>query len=171
MKKHVTIYTDGGCRPSNPGPGGYGIVFLHKQHRKERSGGFRWTTNNRMELLAAIIALETLKQPCRVTVHSDSKYLVDAMTAGWAKRWRANNWRRNKQGDAAKNPDLWQRLLDAADRHEVEWVWVRGHSGVPDNERCDELARLAAQQPDLPVDTVYEAEDLPKVAEQTGTYR
>ena len=169
--KQVTIYTDGGCNPSNPGPGGYGAVLLYGEHRRELSGGFRWTTNNRMELLAAITALESLKQSCQITLHSDSKYLVDAMNAGWAKRWQANQWRRNKRGDAAKNPDLWQRLLDAAERHQVKWVWVRGHTGIPENERCDELARQAAQVPELPIDTGYVADDLPQVAEPSGTYR
>jgi len=169
--KQVTIYTDGGCNPSNPGPGGYAAVLLYDDHRKELVGGMRWTTNNRMELLAAIVALESLKQGCQVTVYSDSKYLVDAMNAGWAKRWQANNWRRNKRGELAKNPDLWQRLLDAAQRHQLQWVWVRGHTGVAENERCDVLAKQAAQTPDLPVDSAYEAEQLPRVAEPTGTYR
>jgi ribonuclease HI len=159
IPKQVTIYTDGGCQPSNPGPGGYGAVLLHGEHRKELTSGYRWTTNNRMELMAAICALEALQKPCDVTLHSDSKYLVDAMNVGWAKRWQANNWKRNKRGDAAKNPDLWQRLLDAAALHDVTWVWVRGHSGVPENERCDQLAQQAARSPDLPVDSAYEAEN------------
>jgi ribonuclease HI len=131
-------------------------VLRYNGHYKELSGGFRLTTNNRMELLAAILALEALKRPCQVTLYSDSKYLVDAMTLGWAHRWRANDWKRNKQGDRALNPDLWERLLEAAERHRVEFVWVRGHSGVTDNERCDELARQAAGRPDLPADEVYE---------------
>lgn len=146
-------------------------MLLYGEHRREISGGFRWTTNNRMELLAAITALESLKHPCQVTLHSDSKYLVDAMKAGWAKRWQANQWRRNKRGDTAKNPDLWQRLLAAAERHQVSWVWVRGHTGIPENERCDELARQAAKMPELPVDSGYTADDLPQVAEPTGRYR
>ena len=148
----VDIWTDGGCRPHNPGPGGYGVVLRCNGHYKELSGGFRYTTNNRMELLAAIIALETLSQSCRVTLHSDSKYVVDAVKLGWAKRWQAHGWKRNKQGDPALNPDLWQRLLDAIARHQVDFVWVRGHSGVADNERCDALARQAAGCSDLPVD-------------------
>lgn len=152
----VVIHTDGGCRPTNPGPGGYGVVLRWNGHSKELSGGFRLTTNNRMELLAAIVALEALNRPCEITLHSDSRYLVDAMTKGWARRWRANDWTRNKQGDRALNPDLWQRLLEAVERHRVEFVWVRGHSGVADNERCDELARQAAGRPDLPADEVYE---------------
>ena len=152
----VTIYTDGGCSPTNPGPGGYGVVLRANGRRRELSGGFRLTTNNRMELTAAIVALEALKRPCEVTLHSDSKYLVDAMSRGWAARWRANGWKRNRR-DKALNPDLWGRLLDLAERHQVTFVWVRGHSGVPDNERCDELARLAARQPDLPPDPGYQA--------------
>lgn len=168
--KHVSIYTDGGCRPSNPGPGGYGIVLNYNGQRKELSGGFRWTTNNRMELLAAIIGLEALKQPCQVTLYSDSKYLVDAMTAGWAKRWQSQGWRRNKKGEKAKNPDLWARLLDAAKRHKIDWQWVRGHSGITENERCDQLATQAAQGQNLPIDEGYEAEQLPQVAETKGSY-
>lgn len=152
----VVVYTDGGCRPTNPGPGGYGVVLRYNGHYKELSGGFRLTTNNRMELLAAIVGLEALNRPCEVTLYSDSRYLVDAMTRGWATRWRANDWKRNKQGDKALNPDLWQRLLEAVERHRVEFVWVRGHSGVADNERCDELARQAAGRPDLPADEIYE---------------
>ncbi len=148
----VHIWTDGGCRPSNPGPGGYGVVLRYNDQRKELSGGFRHTTNNRMELLAAIVGLESLNRPCRVTLHSDSKYLVDAINLGWARRWQANGWKRNKQGDKALNPDLWQRLLDLIAQHRVEFVWVRGHSGVADNERCDALARQAAQADNLPVD-------------------
>jgi ribonuclease HI len=148
----VHIWTDGGCRPSNPGPGGYGVVLRYNGHCKELSGGFRHTTNNRMELLAAIVGLESLNRPCQVTLHSDSKYLVDAINLGWARRWQANGWKRNKQGDKALNPDLWQRLLELIAQHQVECVWVRGHSGVADNERCDALARQAAQAGDLPVD-------------------
>ena len=149
------MYTDGGCRPSNPGPGGYGVVLLYGDHRKELSGGFRLTTNNRMEIMAAIIGLETLKTPCNVTLHSDSKYLVDAMSKGWAKKWQAKNWQRNYK-EKAKNPDLWQRLLTAVVHHKVQFVWVKGHSGIAENERCDELATHAAQQPNLPSDEGYE---------------
>ena len=149
------MYTDGGCRPSNPGPGGYGVVLLYEDHRKELSGGYRLTTNNRMEIMAAIIGLETLKIPCNVTLHSDSKYLVDAMSKGWAKKWQAKNWQRNDK-EKAKNPDLWQRILDVAARHKVRFVWVKGHAGIAENERCDELATLAAQQPNQPADEGYE---------------
>ena len=151
--KEVTIYTDGACT-GNPGAGGYGAVIIYKENRKEISGGFRLTTNNRMEMMAAIAALQTLKMKCTVTLHSDSKYIVDAVTKGWAKRWQANNWKRNKK-EKAKNPDLWQKLLDLCNQHQVDFVWVKGHAGIPENERCDTLAVAAAHQPDLPNDYGY----------------
>jgi ribonuclease HI len=150
---HVTIYTDGACL-GNPGPGGFGAVLLYGSNRREVSGGFRRTTNNRMEMMAAIAALEALKEPCQVTLYSDSQYLVNAMSKGWAERWRANGWRRNKR-ELAINPDLWARLLDLCGYHTVEFLWVRGHSGTRENERCDRLAVAAAHQPGLPVDEGY----------------
>jgi ribonuclease HI len=150
----VEIYTDGGC-VNNPGPGGYGVILLHKGHRKELSGGFRRTTNNRMEILAAIKALEALRSKCRVTIYSDSQYLVNAIEQGWARRWQANGWRRN-QKEKAINPDLWERLLSLVDRHEVRFNWVRGHAGHPENERADGLARMAALGEHLGVDEMYE---------------
>jgi ribonuclease HI len=150
----VTLYTDGACI-GNPGPGGYGIVLLYEGHRKELSGGFRLTTNNRMELLAAIVGLRALKTRCSVTLYSDSRYLVESMTQGWAQQWRANRWRRGKRGKAL-NADLWEQLLDLCDQHEVEFVWVEGHAGNRENERCDRLSMQAAQRQDLPADTVYE---------------
>ena len=153
-KQNVTIHTDGACL-GNPGPGGYGVVLrseeLSEERRKELAGGFRETTNNRMELTAAIIGLEALKEPCTVTLYSDSRYLVDAISKGWAKRWQANGWKRNKR-DAAVNPDLWARLLKLLDQHDVEFRWVRGHAGNRENERCDKLASEAARQSHLPVD-------------------
>jgi ribonuclease HI len=151
--RKVTIYTDGACL-GNPGPGGYGVVLLYGDHRKEMSGGFRLTTNNRMEIMAAIVGLEALKGPCAVTLYSDSQYLVDAMMKGWAARWRANGWLRNKK-DKAVNPDLWGRLLDLCSLHVVEFKWVKAHSGNPENERCDKLSRQAASRPGLPEDTGY----------------
>lgn len=151
--KKVIIYTDGACL-GNPGPGGYGVVLLFGDHRKEITGGFRLTTNNRMEMMAAIVGLESLKGTCSVTLYSDSQYLVEAVNKGWAARWRANGWRRNKR-ERAVNPDLWGRLLDLCSRHRIEFVWVRGHSGNPENERCDKLSRQAASQPGLPDDTGY----------------
>jgi len=150
----VTIYTDGACI-GNPGPGGYGVVLLHGKHRKELSGGFRLTTNNRMEMMAAIVALRTLKKKCAVKLTSDSQYLVNTMKQGWAEGWRKNGWKRNKK-EKALNPDLWEQLLDLCDRHEVKFFWVRGHSGNRENERCDRLSVQAAKQKDLPPDTEYE---------------
>lgn len=157
-RKQVTIYTDGACS-GNPGAGGYGIVLMYQQHRKELSGGFRLTTNNRMEMMAAIVGLEALKFPCEVRLYTDSRYLVDAMTQGWAKRWQANGWKRNKK-EMAKNPDLWQTLLELCQQHQVEFAWVKGHAGDPENECCDRLAVEAAQQSDLPPDLGYEATSL-----------
>ncbi|CCO09122.1 ribonuclease HI [Desulforamulus hydrothermalis] len=148
--KEVIIYTDGACS-GNPGPGGYGVVLLYKGHRKELSGGFRNTTNNRMEILAAIVGLEQLKERCSVTLYTDSQYLVNAIEQGWAKKWRANGWMRNKK-EPALNADLWERLLKLLEYHQVKFVWVRGHAGNPENERCDRLAVEAARQPDLPPD-------------------
>ena len=152
----VTIYTDGACI-GNPGPGGYGAVLLHSGARRELSGGFRLTTNNRMEILAAIEGLAALKEACSVTLYSDSRYLVDAMEKGWAERWRANAWRRNKK-ERAVNPDLWQRLLDLAAKHDVAFKWVRGHAGNRENERADSLAFAAAKGARLAIDEVYERE-------------
>jgi ribonuclease HI len=153
-RKKVTIYTDGACL-GNPGPGGYGVVLLYGGRRKELSGGFRLTTNNRMELLAVIVGLRALKERCSVTVYSDSQYVVRTISEGWAARWRENGWKRNKK-DKAINADLWAQLLDLCDEHEVKMVWVRGHSGVKENERCDELSVAAANQKGLPPDAGYE---------------
>jgi len=157
--KHVTLYTDGGCI-NNPGPGGYGVVLIYNSHRKELSGGFRRTTNNRMEIFAAITGLEALKEPCRVALFSDSQYLVHAIQKGWARKWRANNWRRSHK-EKAINPDLWERLLKLCEMHDVQFQWVRGHAGHPENERCDQLAKAAAQGPDLAIDTGYIESGLP----------
>lgn len=157
--KKVTIYTDGACI-GNPGPGGYGVVLLHRNRRKELSGGYRRTTNNRMELTAAIVGLRALEGLCAVTLHTDSRYLVDAVTKGWAARWRANGWMRTKR-DPALNPDLWAQLLDLCDQHQVEFVWVRGHAGDPENERCDQLAWQAARRRGLPPDEGYESAQAP----------
>ena len=150
----VLIYTDGGAI-GNPGPGGYGVVLRYGDHRKELSGGFRWTTNNRMELMACIEALRALKFECPVVLFSDSAYVVDGMTKRWPERWRSNGWRtRNDQ--PVKNADLWQQLLDLTSEHDVEWRWVRGHAGNPDNERCDRLAMAAARDPEQLIDAAYE---------------
>ena len=136
--KKVEIFTDGACS-GNPGPGGYGVVMRYMGVEKELSGGAANTTNNRMELSAAIEGLAALKEKCAVMLYSDSKYLVDAVNQGWARKWRANGWMRTKK-DAAQNPDLWAKLLDLLERHEVEMIWVKGHAGHPENERCDRLA-------------------------------
>ncbi|SHK80678.1 ribonuclease HI [Desulforamulus aeronauticus] len=148
--KEVTIYTDGACS-GNPGPGGYGVVMIYKDQRKELSAGFQNTTNNRMELLGAIAGLEHLKESCNVTLYTDSQYLVNAVEKGWAKKWRANGWMRNKK-EPALNSDLWERILQLLDHHRVKFIWVKGHAGNPENERCDRLAVEAAKQPNLPMD-------------------
>jgi ribonuclease HI len=152
--KYVKLYTDGACS-HNPGPGGYGVVLIYDSHRKELSGGFRRTTNNRMEILAAIVGLEALKEPCHVTLCSDSQYLVDSIEKGWAVRWQANGWKRNNK-EKAINPDLWERLLELCKIHKVRFEWVRGHAGHKENERCDELATAAVQGSDLAIDEIYE---------------
>ena len=149
----VTIHTDGACL-GNPGPGGYGVILDYNGRRKELSGGYALTTNNRMELLAVILGLEALNRPCQVTLYSDSRYVVDAVNKGWAAKWRQNGWMRNKR-EAAVNPDLWERLLNLLEQHATEFRWVRGHSGDPDNERCDQLATSAARQSGLPADPGY----------------
>ncbi len=140
--RHVDIYTDGACR-GNPGAGGWGAVLVCDGREKELSGGEAVTTNNRMELMAAISALSALKVPCEVTLTSDSKYLVDAIEKGWAVSWRAKGWRRADKSPAL-NPDLWERLLELLEIHKVTFVWVKGHAGHPYNERCDALATAFA---------------------------
>ena len=136
--KEVTIYTDGACS-GNPGPGGWAAILRFRDAEKVLSGGERETTNNRMELTAVIRALEALKEPCRVTVCSDSRYVVDAMAKGWAKGWQERGWRR-RGSETARNPELWERLLSLAEKHQLRWVWVRGHAENELNARCDELA-------------------------------
>jgi ribonuclease HI len=152
--KHVVIYTDGACL-GNPGRGGYGVVLIHGKERKEFSRGFRLTTNNRMEMLACIVGLQALKSPCAVTLYSDSQYVINSMTKGWALRWRKNKWKRN--GEDVPNADLWAQMLDLCDKHQVRFNWVRGHAGNKENERCDQLAREAALSSDMAIDSVYEA--------------
>ncbi|MDP5036614.1 ribonuclease HI [Alishewanella sp. SMS8] len=153
MQKTVTIYTDGSCL-GNPGPGGYGSVLLYKQHRKELSGGFRLTTNNRMELLAAIVSLESLTSPCLVDLTTDSQY-VRLGIMQWLAGWKRNNWK-TSQKQPVKNQDLWQRLDAACSKHQIAWHWVKGHSGHPENERCDELARTAATDNATAIDSAFE---------------
>ena len=140
--KHVDIYTDGACR-GNPGKGGWGAVLVYRGVEKELSGGDAETTNNRMELTAAIEALSALREPCEVTLTSDSKYLVDAITQGWAESWRAKGWKKADKSPAL-NPDLWEKLLALLKIHTVTFVWVKGHDGHPYNERCDKLATAFA---------------------------
>jgi ribonuclease HI len=156
--QNLEIWTDGACH-GNPGPGGYGIIFCCNGQILAKSGGFRMTTNNRMEIMAAIVALETLKEKPKVVIlYSDSQYLVDSITKGWAKKWKANNWKRNTK-DKAINPDLWERLLRLCNLHSVDFRWVRGHAAQTENEWCDKLAQAAARQPDLPVDTGYSSDN------------
>lgn len=152
--KAVVIYTDGACI-GNPGPGGYGAVLLFNGQRKELSGGFRRTTNNRMELLAAVVALETLKEPCAVTLYSDSQYLVDNYTNGYVNGWRKRGWKRSNK-EPALNADLWERILQQCERHRVRFQWVKGHAGNTENERCDKLSMQAATGKNLPPDEIYE---------------
>lgn len=142
--KHVDIYTDGACS-GNPGPGGYGAILVFRGLEREISGGSPETTNNRMELMGAIAALELLREPCNVLLTSDSKYLVDGINLGWAKSWKKNNWTKSDKKPAL-NADLWGRLLELLEVHDVTFVWVKGHAGHPYNERCDELAVAAIEK-------------------------
>ncbi len=137
MKK-VEIFTDGACS-GNPGPGGWGTILRYNGVEKELSGGEANTTNNRMELTAVISGLKALKEPCEVTLYSDSQYVCNALKLGWAKKWQSQGWMRNKK-EPALNPELWEELLRLCDVHQVEVVWVKGHAGHPENERCDRLA-------------------------------
>ncbi|MBR2021796.1 MAG: ribonuclease HI [Clostridia bacterium] len=136
--KEVTLYTDGACS-GNPGKGGWGAILIYKDYKKEMSGGEKETTNNKMELTAAIEGLSALKEPCRVKLYSDSKYLIDGITKGWARSWRAKNWKKS-DGKPALNVELWERILELDEYHEIEYIWVKGHAGNPYNERCDRLA-------------------------------
>jgi ribonuclease HI len=150
MKK-VSIFTDGACS-GNPGPGGYGVVLKFNDAEKELSGGFRNTTNNRMEIMGAIAGLESLKETCDVTITTDSQYVVNAIEKGWAEKWKSLGWMRNNK-DRALNPDLWDRLLVLVGKHKVKFQWIKGHAGHVENERCDRLATAAAAAPNLPEDT------------------
>lgn len=145
----VTIYTDGAAK-GNPGNGGYGAVLMYGKHKKEISEGFRNTTNNRMELLSVIVALETLTRPVNVTIYSDSKYVVDSIEKGWLFGWEKKGFK------GKKNIDLWKRFLKIYRKHKVKFVWVKGHAGNPMNERCDQLAVAAAESKNLKIDEGYE---------------
>lgn len=153
--KTVDIYTDGACS-GNPGSGGYGVVMLYNGARKELSAAYRLTTNNRMEVLAVIKALEALKEKCIVNLYSDSKYVVDAINKGWARKWKANGWKKADKS-RAQNVDLWERLLALLDMHEVKFIWVKGHADNIENERCDLLARTAIESGILMEDKNYGA--------------
>ena len=146
----IFLYTDG-ASSGNPGPGGYGAILVYEGHEKELSGGEPETTNNRMELIAAIEALAALRRPCEVTLTTDSKYLCDGISKGWAASWRAKGWKKS-DGKPALNPDLWERLLYLIGVHKVELVWVKGHDGHPYNERCDKLATAFADSFPDPAD-------------------
>jgi ribonuclease HI len=150
----VVIFADGGAL-NNPGPGGFGAVLKHKNRWKELSGGFRLTTNNRMEIMACLEGLRALKKPCSVVIFSDSKYVVYSMVQGKVKQWQANGWMRTARA-WAENADLWQQLLDMCAIYDVEFRWIRGHSGHIENERCHQLATEAMRQQNLPADTGYE---------------
>lgn len=146
MKK-IKIYTDGACS-GNPGPGGYGVILKYGDQEKELSQGFKRTTNNRMELRAVIEGLKLLREKCDITIFTDSKYIVDAINNNWAQRWRENRWMRNKK-EKALNPDLWESLLDLLSNHDYKFVWIKGHDGHSENERCDKLAVNAASGANL----------------------
>ena len=148
----ITIFTDGAAK-GNPGPGGYGVVMLYRQHRKELSEGFRLTTNNRMELLAVIKGLEAIKKPGHdIKIYSDSKYVVEAVEKGWIWNWQKKGFKK------IKNVDLWQRFIPLYQKHKPKFIWVKGHAGITENERCDELAVAEAEKPNLPPDKGYESQ-------------
>ena len=151
--KRVIIHTDGGCK-GNPGPGGYGVVMTFGSHRRELSCGFRMTTNNRMELRAAIAALQSLTEPCQIELHSDSKYLIDAILKKWVDGWIKRGWQTSDK-KPVKNQDLWLQLLAAIGSHKIDWCWVKGHAGHAENERCDELANIAVAGNTLIEDTGF----------------
>lgn len=151
--KEVTIYTDGACS-GNPGKGGFGVVLNYMGKKKEISKGYRCTTNNRMEIMAALAGLSALKEPCKVVLYSDSKYLVDSVNKGWIASWQKNGWKNSKR-EKVKNRELFEELIELMNVHEVEYRWVKGHDGHSENERCDYLATSAAKADNLEEDTGY----------------
>ena len=153
MLKQISLFTDGSCL-GNPGPGGYGAILVYKQHQKELSQGYRLTTNNRMELMAAIAGLQSLREPCRVRLTTDSQYVKQGITQ-WIQNWKRRGWLTASK-EPVKNVDLWKLLDTEVQRHQVDWHWVKGHSGHDENERCDILARDAAMSHDLLEDTGYQ---------------
>ena len=152
--KEVNIYTDGACS-GNPGPGGFGSILTYNGVRKEISEGYKLTTNNRMEILAVIKALSLLKEQCKVNLYSDSKYVIDMVNQGWIEKWKSNNWMRTKK-DKAKNVDLLEQFYSLIHYHTVNFIWVKGHAGHPENERCDQLAVTAYNNTNLLDDTGFE---------------
>lgn len=152
-RKRVALYTDGACI-GNPGPGGYGVILDFQGRRKELSAGYRLTTNNRMEILAVVAGLEALREPCDVMLYTDSRYVADTISLGWAKKWRSNGWMRTPT-EKASNADLWHRVLELCEQHDVTVQWVKGHAGHPENERCDRLSVAAASGLELLEDTGY----------------
>ena len=164
--RELILYTDGACSP-NPGPGGYGVVLISDGKRRELAGGFRRTTNNRMELLSVIRGLQAVAEPgCSVTIYCDSQYVVSMYNGGYVRQWQRDGWTRNKGKDPALNSDLWSDLLDLCAREDVRFVWVRGHADNAENTRCDQLAVQARQAADLPVDEGYETPAVPVLARQ-----
>lgn len=153
--KEVMLFTDGACS-GNPGPGGYGVILRYGEKEKEMSKGFSLTTNNRMELLAAIVGLEALKEPCKVMLYSDSKYLTDAINKGWLRSWESRGWKKADKSPVL-NRDLWERLISLLDKHSVTFCWLKGHDGHPENERCDAMAREAYSRDGLFEDEMYNA--------------
>ncbi|MBR5552369.1 MAG: ribonuclease HI [Clostridia bacterium] len=142
--KTVNVYTDGACR-GNPGKGGWGAILEYNGKRREMSGGERETTNNRMELTAVIEALSALKEPCEVNLYSDSKYVIDGLSKGWAQGWKKNGWKKSDKSPAL-NPELWDKLLELSEKHKLNYFWIKGHDGHPENERCDTLATTEADK-------------------------
>ena len=153
--KEVMLFTDEACS-GNPGPGGYGVILSYGEKEKEMSKGFSLTTNNRMELLAAIVGLEALKEPCKVMLYSDSKYLTDAINKGWLRSWESRGWKKADKSPVL-NRDLWERLISLLDKHSVTFYWLKGHDGHPENERCDAMAREAYSSDGLFEDEMYNA--------------
>ena len=153
MLKQISLFTDGSCL-GNPGPGGYGAILVYKQHQKELSQGYRLTTNNRMELMAAIAGLQSLQEPCMVRLTTDSQYVKQGITQ-WIQNWKRRGWLTASK-EPVKNVDLWKLLDTEVQRHQVDWHWVKGHSGHDENERCDIVARDAAMSHDLLEDTGYQ---------------
>ncbi|MFZ5595619.1 MAG: ribonuclease HI [Bacillota bacterium] len=156
-RPEIDIYTDGACS-GNPGPGGYGTILKYGKHVKEISGGYRLTTNNRMELMAVVKGLQELKKPCSITLYSDSKYIVDAMNLGWINKWVASGWIKG-DGLPVKNIDLWKSILQLARPHKITWKWVKGHASNPFNNRCDSLAVSASKSSNLDEDPGYNSEN------------